>query len=79
MASMCESFHTGRKDTVPKVLEPQPGKVTVPTNEVSASIGDARQRWIAASEAELANNFVKMGAMHESTADERKPTVDHFQ
>ena len=70
---VCASHFTqAEKDTVQKVLEPQPGRITVPTSEVSASIGDQRQRWISAAEAELANNFVKMGAMHESTAEERK-------
>ncbi len=46
-------------------------KKLVSTKDVSASTGAIRERWKLAAEAELTNNFLKMGAFHESTSAER--------
>ena len=59
------------KDAMQKLLTEESGKRLVTTKEVSAATGPRQERWKLAGEAELTNNFLKLGAFHESTATEK--------
>ena len=58
------------KDALQKLVSEESTKKLVSTKEVAASTGAAQERWKLAAEAEL-TNFLKLGAFHESTAQER--------
>ena len=59
------------KDALQKLANDEPKKRIVTTKEVTASTGAMQERWKLAAEAELTNNFLKLGAFHESTSAER--------
>ena len=54
-----------------KLVSEESGKRLVTTKEVTASTGAVQEQWKLAAESELTNNFLALGAFHDSTAEER--------
>jgi hypothetical protein len=53
-----------------QLLADEPGREIVKTSTVRDSTGVEQEKWKTAAEAELSNNFMKMGAFHVSTPEE---------
>ena len=47
------------------------GKRIIPSKTVREAVGPELERWKLAAESELSKNFLKMGAFHETTKEER--------
>jgi len=58
------------RETIQRLEAEEAGKRIAKPKEIRESTGNIQQRWKLAAEAELSKNFVSMGAMHESTAEE---------
>lgn len=60
------------KGALQQLIKEESDKCILKTEEVKSSVGPTLERWKTAAEAELTNNFVKMGEFHESTPEEKK-------
>ena len=58
------------REAMQQLIKEESGKRIVKAQEVRNSTGPELERWKTAAEAELSNNFVQMGAFHESTPEE---------
>ena len=61
------------KNVLQKVAGLETTKRLVSTKEVSASSQATQERWKLAAETEITNNFMQLGAFHESTKEEQEP------
>jgi hypothetical protein len=53
-----------------QLIADEPGREIIKSSTVRDATGPEQEKWKTAAEAELANNFIKMGAYHDSTAEE---------
>ncbi|MDP7647743.1 MAG: hypothetical protein QGH82_06730, partial [Candidatus Woesearchaeota archaeon] len=69
---LVESVHVDalNREAMQQLIREEGVKRIVKPQEVRNSTGPTLERWKAAAEAELTNNFVGMGAVHESTPEE---------
>ena len=69
---MVEGGHVDllNREAMQQLIIEEGGKRIVKPQEVRNSTGPTLERWKAAAEAELTNNFIGMGAVHESTREE---------
>jgi len=58
------------REAMQQLEKEESGKRIVKPTEVRNSAGPLLERWKTAAEAELTNNFLKMGAFHEATKEE---------